>query len=53
MNKEKVAIYGKIDLHRRNRAALEELFSGLLHKLMPGRHTGGRVEFFGVFGGCD
>ena len=30
------AIDGKIDLHRRKRAVLEELFKALLHKLMTG-----------------
>ena len=30
------AIDRKIDLHRRKRAVLEELFRGLLHKLMTG-----------------
>ena len=29
------AIDRKIDLHRRKRAVLEELFKALLHKLMP------------------
>jgi len=30
------AIDHKIDLHRKNRAVLEELFKALLHKLMTG-----------------
>ena len=30
------AIDRKIDLHRRKRAVLEELFKALLHKLMTG-----------------
>ncbi len=30
------AIDRKIDLHRRKRAVLEELFTALLHKLMTG-----------------
>ena len=32
----KVAIDQKIDLHKRKRAILEELFKTLLHKLMTG-----------------
>ena len=33
------AIDRKIDLHRRKRAVLEELFKALLHKLMTGEKT--------------
>ena len=39
------AIDRKIDLHRRKRAVLEELFKTLLHKLMTGEV---RVEELGV-----
>ena len=39
------AIDRKIDLHRRKRAVLEELFKALLHKLMTGEV---RVEELGL-----
>ncbi len=38
------AIERKIDLHRRKRAVLEELFKGLLHKLMAGEIRVGELE---------
>ena len=34
----------KIDLHRRKRAVLEELFRALLHKLMPGEIRVGKLD---------
>ena len=37
----------KIDLHRRKRAVLDELFKSLLHKLMTGEvRVGGEVGAF-------
>ena len=39
------AIDRKIDLHRRKRAVLEELFRALLHKLMTGEITVGELDF--------
>ena len=39
------AIDRKIDLHRRKRAVLEELFKSLLHKLMTGEIRVGGVGF--------
>ena len=38
------AIYRKIDLHRRKRALLEELFKALLHKLMTGEIRVGELD---------
>ena len=38
------AIDRKIDLHRRKRAVLEELFRALLHKLMTGEITVGELD---------
>ena len=37
-------IDGKIDLHRRKRAVLEELFKALLHKLMTGEIRVGKLD---------
>ena len=42
------AIDRKIDLHRRKRAVLEELFKALLHKLMTGEIRVGELEYDGV-----
>ena len=39
------AIDRKIDLHRRKRAVLEELFKALLHKLMTGEIRVGELDF--------
>ena len=44
------AIDRKIDLHRRKRAVLEELFKALLHKLMTGEISVGDMGFVGVHG---
>ncbi len=38
------AVDGKIDLHRRKRAVLEELFKALLHKLMTGEVRVGELD---------
>ena len=38
------AIDRKIDLHRRKRAVLEELFKALLHKLMTGEIRVGELD---------
>ena len=38
------AIDRKIDLHRRKRAVLEELFKSLLHKLMTGKIRVGELD---------
>ena len=38
------AIDHKIDLHRRKRAVLEELFKALLHKLMTGEVRVGELD---------
>ena len=42
------AIDRKIDLHRRKRAVLEELFKALLHKLMTGEIRVGELGFSGI-----
>ena len=42
------AIDRKIDLHRRKRAALEELFNALLHKLMTGEIGVGELDLSGI-----
>ena len=42
------AIDRKIDLHRRKRAAQEELFKALLHKLMTGEVSIGELDFSGI-----
>ena len=42
------AIDRKIDLHRRKRAALEELFKALLHKLMTGEIRVGELDSSGL-----
>ena len=47
------AIDRKIDLHRRKRAVLEELFKALLHKLMTGEIAGGGVESADPCGGLN
>ena len=39
------AIDRKIDLHRRKRAVLDELFKSLLHKLVTGEVRVGEVGF--------
>ena len=44
------AIDRKIDLHRRKRAVLEELFKALLHKLMTREVRVGELELTGVGG---
>jgi len=41
---EHVAIDRKIDLHRKKRAVLEELFKALLHKLMTGERRVGDLD---------
>ncbi len=43
------AIDGKIDLHRRKRAVLEELFKALLHKLMTGEVRVGELDVSKLF----
>ena len=42
------AIDGKIDLHRRKRAVLEELFRALLHKLMTGEVRVGELDALAI-----
>ena len=42
------AIDHKIDLHRRKRAVLEELFKSLLHKLMTGEIRVGDLNYSGL-----
>ena len=42
------AIDRKIDLHRRKRAVLEELFKAFLHKLMTGEMKVGELECLGL-----
>ena len=42
------AIDRKIDLHRRKRAVLEELFKALLHKLMTGEIRVGELDSSGL-----
>ena len=42
------AIDRKIDLHRRKRAVLEDLFKALLHKLMTGEIRVWEVDFSGI-----
>ena len=42
------AIDGKIDLHRRKRSVLKELFKALLHKLMTGEMRVGDLDLSGV-----
>ncbi len=42
------AIDRKIDLHRRKRAALDDLFKALLHKLMTGEIRVGELDLSGV-----
>ncbi len=42
------AIDRKIDLHRRKRAVLEELFKSLLHKLMTGEIRVGELDLSGI-----
>ena len=42
------AIDHKIDLHRRKRAGLEELFRALLHKLMTGEIRVGELDYSAV-----
>ena len=42
------AVDRKIDLHRRKRAVLEELFKALLHKLMTGEIRVGELDFAGL-----
>ena len=44
------AIDGKIDLHRRKRAVLEELFKALLHKLMTGEIRVGELSIAMLLG---
>ena len=44
------AIDRKIDLHRRKRAVLEELFKALLHKLMTGEIRVGELDVESVAG---
>ncbi len=44
------AVDRKIDLHRRKRAVLEELFKTLLHKLMTGEIRAGVLEASGIQG---
>ena len=45
------AIDHKIDLHRRKRAVVEELFKALLHKLMTGEIRVGELDFAALSGG--
>lgn len=47
------AIDRKIDLHRRKRNVLEELFKALLHKLMTGEIRVGELGFPDVFEGVE
>ena len=47
------AIDRKIDLHRRKRAVLEELFRALLHKLMTGEIRVGDLDLTAVFGNAN
>ena len=42
------AIDLKIDLHRRKRAVLDELFKALLHKLMTGKIRVGELDLTGL-----
>ena len=42
------AIDRKIDLHRKKRAVLEELFKALLHKLMTGEIRVGELDSSGL-----
>ena len=42
------AIDRKIDLHRRKRTLLEELFKALLHKLMTGEIRVGELDLLAV-----
>ena len=44
------AVDRKIDLHRRKRAVLEELFKALLHKLMTGEIRTGELNLAGMLG---